>query len=48
VRLPPEPAELLKWCAIFGFGGGAIAGLVLGLHYLPTVPFAIVEGAILF
>jgi hypothetical protein len=27
---------------------GAIFGFVRGLDYLPTLPFAIVEGAILF
>jgi len=28
--------------------GGAIFGFVRGLQHLPTLPFAIVEGAILF
>lgn len=36
--------------ALTGLGvvGGALFGLVRGLSYLPTLPFAIVEGTVLF
>jgi hypothetical protein len=42
------PWRLLAACALVGVVGGAIFGFVRGLHYVPTLPFAIVEGAILF
>lgn len=41
------PWRLLAICALVGVVGGAVVGFVRGLSYLPTLPFAIVEGAIL-
>ena len=41
------PWRLLQVCAVVGVIGGGMLGVVLGLHYPPTLPFAIVEGAIL-
>jgi hypothetical protein len=32
---------------VVGFAAGAVVGFALGLSYLPTLPFAVVEGAIL-
>ena len=43
MRLPPMPWLLLAAGAL----GGAVMGFVLGLHYLPTLAFAVVEGAVL-
>jgi len=34
--------------AVLGVVVGAIVGFFLGLAHLPTLPFAIIEGAILF
>lgn len=42
------PWRLLALCGLVGVGGGAIVGFARGLTYLPTLPFAVVEGAILF
>jgi surface antigen len=40
--------RLLSWGAAVGAGIGAVAGLVIGIRtYLPTAPFAAVEGALL-
>lgn len=39
------PWRVVAYCLLTGLGSGAILGFVLGLHYLPTLPFAIVEGA---
>jgi hypothetical protein len=41
------PWRLVAVCALVGVFGGAIVGFVRGLDYLPTLPFAVVEGAIL-
>jgi hypothetical protein len=48
VRLPPMPWRLQALCVVVGVVGGAIVGFARGLSYLPTLPFAVVEGAILF
>jgi hypothetical protein len=41
-------ARLLLWAAAIGAGLGAMVGLIIGLFaYLPTAPFAAVEGAVL-
>jgi hypothetical protein len=41
-------ARLLLWAAAIGAGLGAMVGLLIGLFaYLPTAPFAAVEGAVL-
>jgi uncharacterized membrane protein YsdA (DUF1294 family) len=42
------PERLLLVPVLVGVVGGAIFGFVRGLHYTPTLPFAVVEGAILF
>jgi hypothetical protein len=42
------PWRILLVATLAGVVGGGIWGLVRGLYYLPTVPFAVVEGAILF
>ncbi len=42
------PWRLLAVLAAAGILGGAVFGFVRGLSYVPTLPFAIVEGAILF
>ena len=42
------PWRILVIVAFVGVAGGGIFGLVRGLSYLPTLPFAIVEGATLF
>lgn len=41
------PWRLLAVCGLVGMVGGAIVGFARGLSYLPTLPFAIIEGAIL-
>jgi hypothetical protein len=48
VKLPPMPWLLLAVCGLLGVVGGAVVGFARGLSYLPTLPFAIIEGAILF
>lgn len=48
MTLPPMPWRILVVAALVGVVGGGIFGLVRGLGYLPTLPFAIVEGGILF
>ena len=48
MRLPPMPWRLLAVCGLVGVVGGAIVGFARGLSYMPTLPFAIVEGAVLF
>lgn len=41
------PWRLLAVCGMGGLVGGAVVGFIRGLGYLPTLPFAVVEGAIL-
>ncbi len=41
------PWRLLAFCGQVGVVVGAIVGLIRGLSYLSTLPFAIIEGAIL-
>ena len=41
------PWRLAVVCAAAGVLAGATFGFVRGLDYIPTLPFAIVEGAIL-
>jgi len=41
------PQRLLVGCAVLGASAGGIFGLIRGLHYLPTLPIAIVEGGVL-
>lgn len=45
---PPMPWRILAVAALLGAFGGAVFGFVRGLSYLPTLPFAIVEGGFLF
>jgi hypothetical protein len=47
LRIPPMPWRLLGVCTLVGVAGGAIFGFVRGLRYVPTLPFAIIEGGIL-
>jgi hypothetical protein len=42
------PWRLVTVCGVVGVTGGAIFGFIRGLDHVPTLPFAIVEGAILF
>jgi hypothetical protein len=42
------PWRVLRGCTLVGVVVGAIFGFVRGLDYAPTLPFAVVEGAILF
>ena len=42
------PWRLLVACVVAGVISGATFGFFRGLRYLPTLPFAIGEGAILF
>jgi hypothetical protein len=41
------PWRILVAAAIIGTGCGAIVGFVLGLGNPPTLPFAVIEGAVL-
>jgi hypothetical protein len=45
--LPLTPWRLFWLVALVGVVGGGIFGFVRGLSYLPTLPFAVIEGAIL-
>ena len=42
------PCRLPLLGALVGVVGGAVVGFVRGLSYVPTLPFGIVEGGILF
>jgi hypothetical protein len=42
------PWRILTVVALVGVIGGGIFGFVRGLNYLPTLPFAVIEGGILF
>jgi hypothetical protein len=42
------PQRLLVVTALVGVTAGALFGFARGLSYLPTLPFAVIEGAILF
>lgn len=42
------PWRILAVVALLGVVSGAVFGFVRGLSYLPTLPFAIIEGGILF
>lgn len=42
------PWRLLVVCGLVGVVGGAMVGFARGLSYVATLPFAIVEGAVLF
>lgn len=42
------PWRLLVVCGLVGVVGGAIVGFARGLSSMPTLPFAIVEGMVLF
>ena len=42
------PWRISVIAALVGGIGGGIFGFVRGLSYLPTLPFAVVEGGILF
>jgi hypothetical protein len=46
-RTYPMPWRIGLVTAQIGGVVGAIVGFVLGLGYLPTLPFAIIEGALL-
>ena len=39
--------RLLSLCSAAGVAGGATLGLARGSEYLPTLPFAIIDGSIL-
>lgn len=41
------PWRLFLACSAVGVVGGAIVGVVRGSNYLPTLPFAVIEGAFL-
>jgi hypothetical protein len=45
--LPQMPWRIAAICAVAGGVVGAVVGFVRGLSYLPTLPVAIVEGAVL-
>lgn len=45
---PRMPWLLLGALTLVGVVGGGVFGFVRGLDYLPTLPFAVVEGGILF
>jgi hypothetical protein len=47
VHLPPMPWRVFAIVTLIGVLGGAIVGFILGLGYLPTLPFAVIEGALL-
>jgi hypothetical protein len=42
------PWRILVILTLVGAVAGGIFGFVRGLYYLPTLPFAIIEGGILF
>ena len=42
------PWRVVLIASLLGLVGGAVFGFVRGLHYLPTLPVAIMEGGILF
>lgn len=42
------PWRVVLIASLLGLVGGAVFGFVRGLHYLPTLPVAIIEGGILF
>jgi hypothetical protein len=48
VTVVPMPWRLVVACASLGIIGGAILGFIRGLNYIPTLFFAVIEGAILF
>jgi hypothetical protein len=43
----PMPWRILVIAVIVGACAGALVGFVRGLDYLPTLPFAVIEGAVL-
>ena len=45
--MPPMPWLLLVLCSASGVAGGVVLGFVRGLQYPPTLPVALVEGAVL-
>ena len=47
MTLPPMPFRVAAVLALVGAGVGAVFGFVRGLHYLPTLPVAVVEGGVL-
>ena len=44
----PTPWRLFFGWLLLATSAGALWGFFRGLHYLPTLPFALVEGAIIF
>jgi hypothetical protein len=42
------PWRIFVLVTLAGVIGGGVFGFVRGLHYLPTLPFAVIEGGILF
>lgn len=42
------PWRFVVGCSLVGIVAGAIFGFVRGLHYMPTLVVAIIEGAVLF
>ena len=48
VTPPQMPWRVAAVLALAGLGVGAVFGFVRGLSYLPTLPVAVVEGALLF
>lgn len=45
--MPPMPWPLFVVVSVLGSAAGAVLGVVRGLDYLPTLPVAVFEGAIL-
>jgi hypothetical protein len=48
MKLPPMPWRILVTLAMAGAVGGGVWGFFRGLYNLPTLPFAVIEGGILF
>jgi hypothetical protein len=46
--VPPMPWRIVVVVGLAGVTVGVLFGLVRGLDYLPTLPFALVEGGVLF
>ena len=48
MAMPPMPWRLLVIVVLLGGLSGAVFGFVRGLSYVRTLPFAVIEGGILF
>lgn len=47
VPVPAMPWRILTLAVGLGCSAGAVVGFVRGLSHAPTLPFAVVEGAVL-